>query len=283
MKVINTLELLKKAQKEKYAVPAINVDSIDTIMTVFEVAQEKRAPVIIQLSPVQVYLRNGTYKMLIDVIDVIAKNYDVKYAVHLDHGTDVEDVIDAIEAGFTSVMFDGSKSEFKDNLENTKTICHHKGHISVEGELGIVPGNEGTMDSNDEELQYTKTDEALEYTHATKIDFLAIGIGNAHGLYKKQPKLNFERLQEISSTVDVPLVLHGASGLSDEAIKKAIENGICKINFYTQIDLAYKGSILRLNEEQPDLYTFALFGKAREEIKPVLRHIFEICGAEGRE
>lgn len=282
MKVLNTLELLKKAQNQKFAIPAINVDSVDTIMAVFEVAQVKRAPVIIQLSPVQVYSRNGNYKMFIDVIDAIAKNYQVEYAVHLDHGLEVEDALGAIESGFTSVMYDGSKFKYEENLENTKTVCNDKRNISVEGELGVVPGTEGALDSNEEDSLYTNVDEAVEYTKKTGIDFLAVGIGNAHGFYKKEPKLNFKRLHEISNAVDVPLVLHGASGLSDEDIKKAIEGGICKINFFTQVDLGYKKSMLCLNEKQPDLYTFALFGKTKEKIKPTIEHIFEMCGAEGR-
>lgn len=283
MKVVNTLKLIQAARTEGYAVPAINVDNTDTVMAVFELCQQLHSPVIFQLSPVQVYNRNTNYKTILNTITAIGADYDVTCSLHLDHGCDMEDLKIAVQSGFTSVMYDGSKLSFEENIENTRTIRSFTQNISLEAELGIVFGEEGQRESVQvvDDL-YTNVTQADEFVKITNVDFLAVAIGNAHGVYKREPQINFKRLRELNEALNIPLVLHGASGLSAEDIRQAIMLGIAKINFFTDIDGAFTQGILRSLQENPDSYTFQYLVKAREIMKEKLKNIITMCGSEGK-
>ena len=234
--LVNLNEVLKKAQKEKYAVGLFNTTDTDMLQAVIEAAEESRSPVI--LGTAEVLLPYGELKLIAPSVIAAAKRASVPVVVHYDHGLTFERCLEALQLGFSSIMFDGSAKPYGQNIEETKEIVKiaHAFGASVEGEIGHV----GEAAQGDESLEnmYTTVAEAKEYLENTGVDALAVAIGSAHGVYKKKPKLNIERLKEIAGAVSVPLVLHGGSGLSDDDFKNTIRNGIAKVNILTDLCLA---------------------------------------------
>lgn len=234
--LVNLNEVLKKAQKEKYAVGLFNTTDTDMLQAVIEAAEESRSPVI--LGTAEVLLPYGELKLIAPSVIAAAKRASVPVVVHYDHGLTFERCLETLQLGFSSVMFDGSAKAYGQNIEETKEIVKiaHAFGASVEGEIGHV----GEAAQGDESLEnmYTTVAEAKEYLENTGVDALAVAIGSAHGVYKKKPKLNIERLKEIADAVSVPLVLHGGSGLSDDDFKNTIREGIAKVNIFTDLCLA---------------------------------------------
>ena len=234
--LVNLNEVLKKAQKEKSAVGLFNTTDTDMLQAVIEAAEENRSPVI--LGTAEVLLPYGELKLIAPSVIAAAKRASVPVVVHYDHGLTFERCLEALQLGFSSVMFDGSAKAYGQNIEETKEIVKiaHAFGASVEGEIGHV----GEAAQGDESLEnmYTTIAEAKEYLENTGVDALAVAIGSAHGVYKKKPKLNIERLKEIADAVSVPLVLHGGSGLSDDDFKNTIREGIAKVNIFTDLCLA---------------------------------------------
>ena len=234
--LVNLNEVLKKAQKEKYAVGLFNTTDTDMLQAVIEAAEESNSPVI--LGTAEVLLPYGELKLIAPSVIAAAKCASVPVVVHYDHGLTFERCLEALQLGFSSVMFDGSAKPYGQNIEETKEIVKiaHAFGASVEGEIGHV----GEAAQGDESLEnmYTTAAEAKEYLENTGVDALAVAIGSAHGVYKKKPKLNIERLKEIADAVSVPLVLHGGSGLSDDDFKNTIREGIAKVNIFTDLCLA---------------------------------------------
>lgn len=283
MTLCNTKKLLDKAYKFGYAVPAINADNTDTITGVMKVCEELHSPVIIQIAPVQVHPREMSYRTVINAIMAYARDYNVELGIHLDHGDTLEDLRVATASGFTSVMYDGSHHDFATNMENTRVARRYASKISLEGELGKIGGSEGGSGSNEVTEDFcTDVSQAKEYVKYTDVDFLAVAIGNAHGVYKSTPKLNFKRLEEINRAIDIPLVMHGASGLSKSDISRAVTMGISKINFFTDVDKAFLNGIKDSLKEAPDAYTFKCFLDGRKAMENKVRHIIEMCGCAGR-
>ncbi len=234
--LVNLNEVLKKAQKERYAVGLFNTTDTDMLQAVIEAAEESNSPVI--LGTAEVLLPYGELKLIAPSVIAAAKRAKVPVVVHYDHGLTFERCLEALQLGFSSVMFDGSAKAYGQNIEETKEIVKiaHAFGASVEGEIGHV----GEAAQGDESLEnmYTTIAEAKEYLENTGVDALAVAIGSAHGVYKKKPKLNIERLKEIADAVSVPLVLHGGSGLSDDDFKNTIREGIAKVNIFTDLCLA---------------------------------------------
>ena len=234
--LVNLNEVLKKAQKEKYAVGLFNTTDTDMLQAVIEAAEESNSPVI--LGTAEVLLPYGELKLIAPSVIAAAKRASVPVVVHYDHGLTFERCLEALQLGFSSVMFDGSAKAYGQNIEETKEIVKiaHAFGASVEGEIGHV----GEAAQGDESLEnmYTTVAEAKEYLENTGVDALAVAIGSAHGVYKKKPKLNIERLKEIADAVSVPLVLHGGSGVSDDDFKNTIREGIAKVNIFTDLCLA---------------------------------------------
>ena len=234
--LVNLNEVLKKAQKEKYAVGLFNTTDTDMLQAVIEAAEESNSPVI--LGTAEVLLPYGELKLIAPSVIAAAKRASVPVLVHYDHGLTFERCLEALQLGFSSVMFDGSAKAYGQNIEETKEIVKiaHAFGASVEGEIGHV----GEAAQGDESLEnmYTTVAEAKEYLENTGVDALAVAIGSAHGVYKKKPKLNIARLREIAGAVSVPLVLHGGSGLSDDDFKNTIREGIAKVNIFTDLCLA---------------------------------------------
>lgn len=234
--LVNLNEVLKKAQKEKYAVGLFNTTDTDMLQAVIEAAEESNSPVI--LGTAEVLLPYGELKLIAPSVIAAAKRASVPVVVHYDHGLTFERCLEALQLGFSSVMFDGSAKPYEQNIAETREMVKiaHAFGATVEGEIGHV----GEAAQGDESLEnmYTTVAEAKEYLENTGVDALAVAIGSAHGVYKKKPKLNIERLKEIAGAVSVPLVLHGGSGLSDDDFKNTIRNGIAKVNIFTDLCLA---------------------------------------------
>lgn len=234
--LVNLNEVLKKAQNEKYAVGLFNTTDTDMLQAVIEAAEESNSPVI--LGTAEVLLPYGELKLIAPSVIAAAKRAKVPVVVHYDHGLTFDRCIEALKLGFSSIMFDGSAKPYEQNIAETREtvkIAHAFG-ATVEGEIGHV--GEAAKEDNLLTDMYTTPEEAKAYLDATGVDALAVAIGSAHGVYKKKPMLNIERLKEISGEVKVPLVLHGGSGLSDDDFKNTIRNGIAKVNIFTDLCLA---------------------------------------------
>lgn len=244
MGLVTMRELLQDARRRKYAVGGFNVFNFETLGAVVEVAEELKTPLVL-----------GIPERLFKFVDVevlgaamvrAAQRASIPVALHLDHGHTYDGVMKAIRWGFTSVMFDGSTLPFGENLKRTKEITRiaHSLGISVEGELGYVGCYENIADIKDDNI--IRTEVAADFVDKTKVDALAVAIGNNHAGYRGDAKLNFSRLNELNSTVNVPLVMHGGSRLSKDDCRHSIESGICKINIATDMSLA---AVEKLKEE----------------------------------
>lgn len=234
--LVNLNEVLKKAQKEKYAVGLFNTTDTDMLQAVIEAAEESNSPVI--LGTAEVLLPYGELKLIAPSVIAAAKRAKVPVVVHYDHGLTFDRCIEALKLGFSSIMFDGSAKPYEQNIAETREMVKiaHAFGATVEGEIGHV--GEAAKEDNLLTDMYTTPEEAKAYLEATSVDALAVAIGSAHGVYKKKPMLNIERLKEISGAVKVPLVLHGGSGLSDDDFRNTIREGIAKVNIFTDLCLA---------------------------------------------
>lgn len=234
--LVNLNDILYKARENHYGVGLFNTTDSDAIEAVISAAEELRSPVIIGTA--EVLLSYGELQLLAPTMVTLAKKATVPVAVHLDHGLTFERCMEALKLGFTSIMFDGSAGDHMENLRQTAEIVKvaHAFGATVEGEIGHV-GETDTGDNNNADL-YTTCEEAYEFAQKTGVDALAISIGTAHGAYKSKPKLDLDRLKQIRKKVDIPLVLHGGSGLSDEDFKNTITNGIAKVNIFTDLYVA---------------------------------------------
>ena len=234
--LVNLNQVLKKAQENRYAVGLFNTTDTDMLEAAIGAAEELRSPIIIGTA--EVLLPYGELKLIAPSVVEAAKRATVPVVVHYDHGLTFERCMEALQLGFSSVMFDGSAKPYEQNLAETKEIVKiaHAMGATVEGEIGHV--GEAVNEDNLLTDMYTTPDEAESYLNATGVDALAIAIGSAHGIYKTKPMLNIPRLCEIRNRVDVPLVLHGGSGLSDDDFRNTIRNGIAKVNIFTDLCLA---------------------------------------------
>lgn len=274
--VVSSARLMKRAEKENYAIPAFNIDNLESAMAVSEIMHELRTPVIVQMIPRT--LNYGGIAIYPAMMRELMADCPVDYALHLDHGSSLALAKKCISGGFSSVMFDGSLMPFEDNVKFTKEVTDFAlpMDVSVEGELGTIGGKE--EGDTDLEASYTKVSEAEEFVRRTNVSTLAIGVGTAHGVYKGTPHINVQRIKEIHSAIDTPLVLHGASGLSDEVLKDCIAAGITKINFATELRQAYTNGIKAEFAKDPEVFDPKIYMRgAIDSIKEVLRHKINIC------
>lgn len=274
--VVSSARLMKRAEKENYAIPAFNIDNLESAMAVSEIMHEMRTPVIIQMIPRT--LNYGGIAIYPAMMRELMADCPVDYALHLDHGSSLSLAKKCIAGGFSSVMFDGSLMPFEDNVKFTKEVTDFAlpMDVSVEGELGTIGGKE--EGDTDLEASYTKVSEAEEFVRRTNVSTLAIGVGTAHGVYKGTPHINVERIKEIHAAIGTPLVLHGASGLSDEVLKDCIAAGITKINFATELRQAYTNGIKAEFAKDPEVFDPKIYMRgAIDNIKEVLRHKINIC------
>jgi fructose-bisphosphate aldolase class II len=287
MSFVTTKEMLKKAQKGRYAVGAFNANNMEIIQAIIETAEEEKAPAILQAS--QGAIEYAGLDNIVAMVKVMAEKVTVPIALHLDHGTDYYQNIKCLRAGFTSLMFDGSKLPFEENVKITKKVVEmaHTCDIPVEAELGQI----GKMGDSDEpgvaleKVKETMADpyEAAKFVELTKIDFLAAAVGTIHGCRTPFAKLDIPRIEKIRELTDVPLVLHGASGVNDEEVRKGISAGICKINIDTRIRMIFTEKIRELIKINPqEIDPRKLLGPAREVAKEVIRERMRVFGCSGQ-
>lgn len=236
-------EILDKAHQGGYAVGAFNINNMEILQSVIAAAEEKRSPVILQTSEGAIKYAGIDY--LAAMVHLAAEKASVPVALHLDHGTTYSTIMKCIKYGWTSVMFDGSHLPLDENIAKTNEIIKvaHACDISVEAELGRLGGIEDNISVDEKDARLTSPDEAVKFVNETGIDYLAIAIGTAHGKYKGEPKLDFDRLQTIKKLVNIPIVLHGASGVPEESIIKATKLGVNKINIDTDIRVAFTDGV----------------------------------------
>lgn len=250
MPLVTTKEILLKAQKEHYAIGAFNVENLEMVMAVIAAGEEMNSPVIMQTTPSTVKYASLDY--FYANAKVAAEHASIPVAIHLDHGNSFELAMQALRAGYTSIMIDGSHEPFEDNIAVSKAVvdaCHPSG-VCVEAELGKVGGKEDDLDGGNG--GYTDPLEAQEFVAKTGIDSLAVAIGTAHGVYQGEPKLDLNRLSEIREEVSIPLVLHGTSGVPDETVKECVKRGICKVNYATDLRIAFSKGVTEYLNSNPD-------------------------------
>ena len=278
------LTTLKKvvtdAQKGGYAVGAFNIENMEMAQAVIAAAEEMRSPVIMQTTPST--LKYATPELYFANVCALAEAADVPVVMHLDHGNSFELAARAFRAGYTSIMIDGSQKSLEENISLTKSVVAMcaPGGVSVEAELGCVGGKEDDLVG---ENMYTDPDTAARFAEETGIDALAVAIGTAHGVYKETPKLDIDRLEKIHQLVSVPLVLHGTSGVEDEMVKKCVERGICKVNYATDLRIAFTKGVKEVLEENPNVFDPKKYNaKGREYVKQYVMDKMAVCGSAGK-
>jgi fructose-bisphosphate aldolase class II len=304
--LVNNKDLLVSARQKAYAVGAFNINNLEVLLAVAEAAAEEKSPVIVAVTPSALKYAGLAY--IAGIVKTAAETAPVSMSMHLDHGENFETVSKSIEAGFTSVMIDGSFLKFEENVALTKKVvnfAHPKG-VSVEAELGRLAGvEESTVE--EKEAVLTDPNNANDFVKQTEVDALAVAIGTSHGAYKfkAEPKLDFERLRLIKEKVNIPLVLHGASsvpqwiiekaskygaelagakGIPEEHIKKAITLSIAKINIDTDLRLAFTATVREVLINSPKEFDpRKILGPAKEAMKEIVKHKMRLFGSSGKE
>ncbi len=284
MALINLKDLLNHARENKYAVGAFNITNLDLIDTLIDAAIEENSPIILQVA--EVHFKYLNFEEIGPAIINAAKKVRIPICVHLDHGQSFQTIMRAIRAGFTSVMFDGSHNPLEENIKQTKEVVKaaHSVGVSVEGEIGAVGGEavgeEAATAHEAEKTLFTKVEETVKFKEETNLDAMAIAIGNVHGLYKGEPHLDFERLVKIRDATNIPLVLHGGSGISDKDFKKAISLGINKINFYTGMSQNAVKMVRDYLEKTPGAISYPdMVKKAMQAAKDTVKERLRVFGS----
>lgn len=287
--LVSMKEMLEDARKNHYAIPAFDISNYDMMKSVLEACEEERSPAL--LMALGVDLQGRDMNLLASMIRSASDYFNIPVCLHLDHATNLDLIQRAIDAGFSSVMYDGSVLDFENNAKNTAKVTNyaHARGISVEAELGHV-GNAsvgsiseaGTDTDPGESL--TVPEEVVQFVEITDVDALAVAIGTAHGVYQKTPELRIDRLDEITAVCDRPLVLHGGSGTPNDQMQTAIHHGITKINIFSDVLGAMNQGLKdKLNAmENPSTWPFIVFEDARAMMKEVVREKLRTFGSAGR-
>lgn len=281
--LVTTKEMLLDAQRNHYAVGAFNIENLEFVMAVLAAAEETKSPVIMQTTPGTVKTAGLDY--FYGMVKAAAERASVPVALHLDHGDGFDRCMQALRVGYTSVMIDGSHETFEDNIALTKSVAAVGAAmgVPVEAELGKVGGKEDDGPAVEGENPYTDPDEAREFVERTGCTSLAIGVGTAHGVYTETPHIEQGVVKAIRSVVDVPLVLHGTSGVPDDQVAEAVKNGICKVNYATELRQAYTKGFMGYMAENPGCFDPkkpAKLGMA--EITNIVKVRMENLGSVGR-
>lgn len=282
MSLVNPLSLIKKAREKKVAIAAFNIHNMETAQGVLEGAAEEKAPVMIATTPGT--LRHAGIATIAAIVKTAAEDYDIPVALHLDHCPSYEIIVKAIRNGYTSVMIDSSELPYEENVAMVQDVVKvgHAAGVQVEGELGRIGGTEDDITVDEREAALTVPEEAVDFVEKTGIDTLAISIGTAHGVYQGEPKLDFDRLTAIEKLVDVPLVLHGASGVPDDSVKMAIARGICKVNIATELKIPMAKAVQDFFAENPEGNDPRKYlGAGRDALKEVVKKKIRLCGCHG--
>lgn len=283
MPLVPMKQLLEKAEKHNYAVGAFNCNNMEIIQAIIGAAELENSPVIVQAS--QGAIKYAGLKYIVALTKIAAESTFIPVALHLDHGTSYEQCIQCIASGFTSVMIDGSKYPLEENIALTNKVLEvaRACGVSVEGELGKIGGTEDDIFVSDKEAMYTEPQEAVEFVKATGVDALAIAIGTAHGQYKGVPKLDLLRLEKIKGLVNIPIVLHGSSGVPDETVRAAIERGVNKVNIDTNLREAFMNKIREVMLNNPhEIDPRKALGPAKEAMMGIIRQKIQVFGSAGK-
>ncbi|MGC6176456.1 class II fructose-bisphosphate aldolase [Lacrimispora sp. 38-1] len=281
MPLVTSKEMLLDAQKGNYAVGAFNVENMEMVMAVVEAAQEMQSPVILQTTPSTV--KYAGLNLYYANVKAVAERASVPVALHLDHGDSFELAVQALREGYTSVMIDGSHLPLGENTKLVRRVVEtcRPCRVPVEAELGCVGGKEDDLVNSCAGL--TLPDQAVEFVQQTGIDFLAVAIGTAHGVYKGTPRIRLDLLSEIKKRVFIPLVLHGTSGIEDDVVRSCIQEGICKVNYATDLRIAFSDGVKRILNEDKSVIDPKIYGKmGKELVKRYVQDKIWVCKSSGR-
>ena len=265
MPFVTTGEMLKKAQAGGYAIGAFNAENLEMAQAIVAAAEAEQAPVIIQTTPGT--LKYAAPKCFAGVVSRLARDAKVPVALHLDHGNSYELAEECAREGYTSLMIDGSKMPFDGNVTITRRVVAMACGLPVEAELGTVGGKEDGMEAKP---QYTDPDEAADFVSKT-------------GVYKGEPKLDLDRLSEVRAKVDIPLVLHGTSGVPEDQVRECIKRGICKVNYATDLRIAFTAGVKKAIAEQPDAFDPKKYlAVGRKAVEDRVRELIRLLGSNGK-
>ena len=279
----NMKELLTIAKENKFAVPAFNIGSLEMLRAVMEVAEETNSTVILEIHPLEIEYLTDPFVL---TVKEYAHKSKVPVVIHMDHGSNIYDVMRSIKNGYTSVMIDASNLPYEENVALTKQVVElaHKVNVSVEAEIGTIGAMNYETEGVDNVL-YTDPEQAKDFVKRTGIDCLAVAIGTAHGLYPKNftPKLNLELLKILNKEVNIPLVLHGGSGNPDEEVTASVSLGVSKVNISSDVKSVFFKKCHELLNENPNQYEPCdLFPKCIDEAKKVIYHKLNVLNTIGK-
>jgi fructose-bisphosphate aldolase class II len=275
--------ILNTANKKGYAVGGFNINNLEFLQGIIEAAEEMNSPLILQTSEGAIRYIGMDY--VIGMVEAAVRDTDIPVALHLDHGSSFEKAMECIRRGYSSVMIDGSHYPFEENISMVKKVVEaaHSVGVSVEAELGQLGGAEDDVEVDEEDAKFTDPEQAVEFVERTGIDALAIAIGTAHGVYKGDPELDFARLETINKKIDLPLVLHGASGVPEADVRKAVSLGINKVNVNTAFQQAFTAKVKELFKKDPELYDPRKYcGPGRDAIRKRVKEKIEILGSKNK-
>ncbi len=283
MSLVNLTTVLQRAQKDRWAVGAFNCNNLETLQAIIEAAEAEAAPVVVQAS--QGAIKYARLNYIAALALEAARQAAVPVVVHLDHGLSFEQAARCVRFGFSSVMIDGSKLPTAENAALTRRVVElgKAVGVSVEGELGRIPGTEDQVQIEEHEALFTHPEEAHWFVEETQIDALAVAVGTAHGVYKGTPRLDFKRLEKIQQATPVPLVLHGSSGVPAEALQEAISLGVAKINIDTDIRAGFTKQLrAELIANPAEIDPRKILAPAREEAVRIIREKIRLFGSSGK-
>lgn len=282
MPLVSYTDLLQDAQRRCYAVGAFNIFGLEFLPAILEAAEEERSPALLQLNPVH-YPWMDPPAYIRYVKDQLAMS-SVPVGLNLDHGTTLDVIVQGIQSGFPSVMYDGSKLPFAENLQRTQEVVWlcAKHSVTVEAELGTLNDEGLNLTEQNRDLLFTDPAAAAEFVQATGVDAVAVSIGNAHGFYRGAPQLDFQRLEAIAEATPVPLVLHGGSGISDSDFERAIMTGIRKINIYTDMSAVASKRVREMIESESGVDYPTMLLEARKSVKSVVVQKMRTFGSSGK-
>ena len=278
MPFVTTAEMLKKAQAGGYAVGAFNAENMEMVQAIVAAAEAEHAPVIIQTTPGT--LKYAGPKCFAGIVSRLAREAAVPVAMHLDHGNSYELAEECAREGYTSLMIDGSKLPYEDNIGITRRVVAMACGLPVEAELGTVGGKEDGMEAKP---QYTDPDQAADFVARTGISSFAVAIGTAHGVYKGEPKLDLDRLAEVRARVDIPLVLHGTSGVPEDQVRSCIARGICKVNYATELRQVFTAAVRKALADLPDAFDPKKYlAEGRSAVQARVQELIRLLGSDGK-
>lgn len=276
-------DLLQVAQKNKFAVPAFNIGSLELLRAVMETVEETNSPVILEIHPNEIAYLTDPFILTVKEYAYQAK---VPVVIHMDHGSSMYDVMRAIHNGYTSVMIDASALPYEENIVLTRKVAElaHEVNISVEAEIGTIGAMNYATEGVDN-VMYTDPDQAKDFVERTGIDCLAVAIGTAHGLYPKNfvPKLNLPLLKTLHSIIDIPFVLHGGSGNPDDEVTESVSLGVSKVNISSDVkSVFFKKCYQQLNENPKQYEPNVIFPECIKAAKNVIRHKLDVLKTTGK-